>query len=182
MARVRDTDFAVTEKHFLHATEHLAGEGADAFDIIDRLQLDIVTEVFCGESTNSLTSDQQPFRNAMETLQKIASFRQLLGKVGVWLDDKWIAPAAVKFIDEYQDAFADKAYARALQGPPAGGEYCLIDDLVDKGKDRSSVKNAVTATLLAAKDPSVTTMAFAFYEIAKRPAVYAKMRGEVKQQ
>jgi hypothetical protein len=78
MSRVRDTDLEVTERHLKHAFKILA-EGADAFDVIDRHQLDVVTEVFCGESTNSLTSNQQPFRTAMNTLLKIASFRQLLG-------------------------------------------------------------------------------------------------------
>ena len=79
MARIRDTDWEVTERHTQNAFKLLEQDGSDGFDVIDRLQLDIVTEVFCGDSTNSLTSDQQPFRNAMETLQKIASFRQLLG-------------------------------------------------------------------------------------------------------
>ena len=79
MSRIRLADFDVTEKHLQHAFGLLSTNRVDGFDVIDRLQLDVVTEVFCGESTNSLTSDQQPFRNAMETLQKIASFRQLLG-------------------------------------------------------------------------------------------------------
>lgn len=78
MGRVRESDFEVTERHIQNAFELLAKEGRDGFDVIDRLQLDVVTEVFCGELTNSLTSNQQPFRDAMETLQKIASFRQLL--------------------------------------------------------------------------------------------------------
>lgn len=78
MNRVRQSDFEVTERHIQNAFK-LLEDGIDAFDVIDRLQLDVVTEVFCGESTNSLTSDQQPFRNAMDTLLKVASFRQLLG-------------------------------------------------------------------------------------------------------
>lgn len=78
MSRVRESDFEVTERHMKHAFDLLAN-GADEFDVLDRLQLDVVTEVFCGESTNPLTSNQQPFRNAMDTLLKIASFRQLLG-------------------------------------------------------------------------------------------------------
>jgi len=80
MSRVRDTDLEVTEQHLKHAFDILA-KGANAYDVIDRFQLDVVTEVFCGESTNSLTSNQQPFRTAMDTLLKIASFRQLLGRV-----------------------------------------------------------------------------------------------------
>lgn len=78
MNRVRQSDFEVTERHIKNAFK-LLEDGVDGFDVIDRLQLDVVTEVFCGESTNSLTSDQQPFRNAMDTLLKVASFRQLLG-------------------------------------------------------------------------------------------------------
>ena len=105
----------------------------------------------------------------------------LYSKVGVYLDDKWIAPQAVKFIDDYQDAFADKAFARASKNP-VPGSICLIDDLVQRGKSREDIKNAVTSTLLAGKDPSTTTMAFGFYEIARHPDVYAKMKAEVKEQ
>ena len=102
-------------------------------------------------------------------------------KVGVYLDDKWIAPEAVKFIDGYQDAFADKAFARASKNP-VSGPTCLIDDLAQKGKTRADIKNAVTSTLLAGKDPSTTTMAFGLYEIARHPDVYAKMKAEVEEQ
>ena len=105
----------------------------------------------------------------------------LYSKVGVYLDDKWIAPQAVKFIDDYQDAFADKAFARASKNA-VPGSICLIDDLVQKGKKREDIKNAVTSTLLAGKDPSTTTMAFGFYEIARHPDVYAKMKAEVEEQ
>ena len=87
----------------------------------------------------------------------------------------------MKFIDEYQDAFADKAYARTDRNP-ASGSVCLIDDLISKGKTRADIKNAVTSTLLAGKDPSTTTMAFGFYEIARHPNVYVKMKAEVEKQ
>ena len=97
------------------------------------------------------------------------------------LDDKWIAPRAVKFIDDYQDAFAGKAFARS-EKPQDARTMCLIDDLIAKGKGREDIKNAVTSTLLAGKDPSTTTMAFGFYEIAKTPHVYARMVAEVKEQ
>ncbi|RYP68707.1 hypothetical protein DL771_006508 [Monosporascus sp. 5C6A] len=41
--------------------------------------------------------------------------------------------------------------------------------------------NAVTSTLSAGKDPSATTLAFAVYEIAKRPHVFAKMKAELEE-
>jgi hypothetical protein len=63
----------------------------------------------------------------METLQKIACLRQLLGKVGVGLDDKYLVPQAVKFLQEYQDTMADKAFTRS--GDSTALSNCLIDDL-----------------------------------------------------
>ncbi|OXV12130.1 hypothetical protein Egran_00106 [Elaphomyces granulatus] len=180
MSRVRESDFEVTEQHLRHAFDYLA-KGADAFDVIDRLQLDVVTEVFCGESTNSLTSNQQPFRKAMDTLLKIASFRQLLGKVGVYIKDDWLAPKATKEIDTYLDNFADKAFARNVQEKLTQDPVTLVDDLIRKGRSRQDVKNAVTATLLAGKDPTTTAMAWAYYEIARHPEVFTKMKAEVKE-
>jgi hypothetical protein len=81
MSRVRDSDYEITEKHLKHVIDILATSGTDAFDAIDRWQLDVVTHVFCGKSTGSLTSNQQPFRDAMDILLRIASFRQLMGFV-----------------------------------------------------------------------------------------------------
>jgi hypothetical protein len=79
MSRVRESDFGITERHIQNAFDLFVKDGAEAYDVIDRYQLDVVTEVFCGESTNSLTSNQQPFRDAMDTLLKVASFRWSLG-------------------------------------------------------------------------------------------------------
>lgn len=81
MSRIRDTDFDITEKHLKHVIDLLATPGTDAFDAIDRWQLDVVTHVFCGQSTDSLTSNQQPFRDAMDILLGINSFRQIMGFV-----------------------------------------------------------------------------------------------------
>ncbi|RYP30872.1 hypothetical protein DL767_006004 [Monosporascus sp. MG133] len=179
LSHIRESNLSVTEKHIINSFALLDEEGNDAADIVDRLQLDVVTEVFLGESANSLTSNQQQFRTAMETLQKIACLRQLLGKVGVWLDDKYLAPRAVRFIQDYQNTMADRAFLRT--GDPAASSTCFIDDLIRQGKSRRDIRNAVTSTLSAGKDPSATTIAFAFYEIAKRPHVFAKMKAEVEE-
>ncbi|KAF2257924.1 cytochrome P450 [Lojkania enalia] len=179
LSHVRDSALTVTERHITNSFALLDREGNDAADIVDRLQLDVVTEVFLGESTNSLTSNQQQFRTAMETLQKIACLRQLLGRVGVWLDDKYLAPQAVRYLQNYQNTMADKAFLRT--GDSTASSTCLIDDLIRQGKSRKDIRNAVTSTLSAGKDPCATALAFAIYEIAKRPHVFTKMKAEVEE-
>lgn len=102
----------------------------------------------------------------------------LSSPVGVYLRDDWLAPRATREIDRYLDQFVDKASARKY----SGDQPCLIDDLIRKGKGRGNIKNAVISTLLAGKDPSTTTLAWAYYEIARHPHVFAKMKAEVKEQ
>lgn len=98
------------------------------------------------------------------------------------MKDEWIAPNAVAFINNYLENFATKAYARNVRGKTAKDSLTLVDDLIVKGKRRADIKNAVTATLLAGKDPTTTTVAWAFYEIARHPDVFEKIQEEVKEQ
>ncbi|KAF1992965.1 cytochrome P450 [Amniculicola lignicola CBS 123094] len=179
LSHVRDSVLTVTERYITTCFAFLDREGNDAADIIDRFQLDVVTEIFLGESANSLTSNQEHFRTALETLQKIACLRQLLGRVGVWLDDKFLAPQAVRYLQNYQNTMADNAFLRSGDG--TASSTCLIDGLIRQGKSRQDVRNAVTSILTAGKDPSVTVLAYAIYEIAKRPEVFTKMKAEVEE-
>lgn len=64
---------------------HNSYTGVDVYDIIDRFQLDLVSQVFLGESTNSLSATQQPFRRAMETLLTYNTNRLLFGYVSLIL-------------------------------------------------------------------------------------------------
>lgn len=82
-ARIRSDDLAVTEFHVQRLFRHLRDslDGLEVFDVIDRLQLDIVTEIFLGTSTDSLEHETSPFRDAMETLLKVNTRRIPLGCV-----------------------------------------------------------------------------------------------------
>lgn len=55
--------------------------GVDIYDVIDRFQLDLVSQVFLGESTDSLSAGEQPFRKAMEELLTYNTNRLLFGCV-----------------------------------------------------------------------------------------------------
>lgn len=55
----------------------------DVYDLIDRFQLDLVSQVFLGESTKSLSAAEQPFRKAMEELLTYNTNRLLFGYVKV---------------------------------------------------------------------------------------------------
>jgi hypothetical protein len=72
----------ITEKHTQRLFDHFRRERPlDVYDVIDRHQLDIATDIFYGESTNSLVEKEQPFRDAMVTMLRLASLKTLLGYV-----------------------------------------------------------------------------------------------------
>jgi hypothetical protein len=80
LAQSRSDDLSITEYHIQRLFHHLRGAvEIEVYDVIDRLQLDIVTHVFFGESTDSLDSEKQPFRDAMDTLLRVNSVRVALG-------------------------------------------------------------------------------------------------------
>jgi cytochrome P450 len=92
-----------------------------------------------------------------------------------------LAPKATKEIQNYLNSFADRAFAKNFGEKSSQETLTLIGDLIQKGKSRKDVKNAVTATLLAGKDPTTTTMAWGYYEIARHPEVFTKMKAEVEE-
>lgn len=81
LAQSRPNDLTISEYHIQRLFRHLHGasKGIEVYDVIDRLQLDIVTHVFFGESTGSLDSNKQPFRDAMDTLLRVNTNRVALG-------------------------------------------------------------------------------------------------------
>ncbi len=81
LAQNRPNDLSISEYHIQRLFHHLRGatDGIEVYDVIDRLQLDIVTHVFFGESTDSLDSNKQPFRDAMDTLLRVNTLRIALG-------------------------------------------------------------------------------------------------------
>lgn len=80
-AKARIDDLEITESHFAHVLRELGTErkAIHVWDLVDRYQLDVATHVFFGTSTDSLITNKQPFRQAMETLLQIASYKMSFG-------------------------------------------------------------------------------------------------------
>jgi hypothetical protein len=83
LAKSRPTDFALTEEHIGQLLLLLSNneKPIEVYDVIDRLQLDVVTHIFFGESANSLEYNRQPFRDAMDALLTLNTTRVLFGSV-----------------------------------------------------------------------------------------------------
>ena len=56
-------------------------DGINVYEAMDRLQLDIVTDVFLGESINSLTMKRSPIQDAIDRLVEMSMLRIRVGYV-----------------------------------------------------------------------------------------------------
>ena len=87
MGKLRPDDLEVTERHVQNFFEQLdVSKPVEIFNLIDRFQLDVTTEVYFGESANSLKTEHSPFREAMEKLFAVNTTRTLAGFVKAGFD------------------------------------------------------------------------------------------------
>ncbi|KAK2027483.1 cytochrome P450 [Colletotrichum zoysiae] len=184
-ARIRSDDLAVTEFHVQRLFRHLRGspDGLEVFDVIDRLQLDIVTEIFLGTSTDSLEHETSPFRDAMETLLKVNTRRIPLGHLAPLLPDWLLAPASSRKVERYIGGLIDKTLAMGneelkLKDPAT---RTLMEELAVEQPDRKFVKDQLVSVLLASKDPVTILTVWTIYELSRRPELVQKMQDEIEE-
>lgn len=130
---MRPTDLPITEKHVQKLFHHLNdSRTVEICDLLDRYQLDIASEVFFGESANSLTKDH-PVKDAMATLNPINTARTLFGKNAYYIKDTFLAPKAMKDLDAYTTSVVDKGFARDLS-KKSPDDFTMLDDLCAQGQ------------------------------------------------
>lgn len=81
---MRPDDLELTEIDFQELKKHLVKkEPQNVYDLMDRYQLDVVTRIFFGYSSDSLPATTQTFREAMEVVFNLNTKRIFLGYVSV---------------------------------------------------------------------------------------------------
>ncbi|KAF2195933.1 cytochrome P450 [Zopfia rhizophila CBS 207.26] len=184
LAKIRSTDVPKTEVHIQRLFRHFRtpGEPVEVYDLIDRCQLDVVTDVFFGESVASLQQEEQPFREAMDTLLRINSQRVPFGRLALLFPDWLIAPHATKELARYMDSRVDKTLSlpRAKLLQKAENEITLMEALALLQPNKKYIKDQLISVLLAGKDPVAITITWAIYELSRHPEVFTRLQDEVR--
>ncbi|KAG5929809.1 hypothetical protein E4U42_004436 [Claviceps africana] len=176
----RPDDLIRTERHVEQLFKRLSGsEAVEVYDLIDRFQLDVTTDIFFGESANSLSSTP-PFRSAMDKLLPINTARMIFGEKAFYLPDTLLAPAALRALKDYTDSITDRAYARDLS-KKRPEDYTLLDDLVSQKKSYEEIKEALMSVMLGGKDPSSILITWVILMMGTHPHVMMKMQAEVNE-
>lgn len=79
-AKIRPTDYAISERHMRLLIRNLSdGQAHDCLDQIHRYSLDAISDIFFGESADTLSAEHQPLRDAIEKISHWNTIRTLMG-------------------------------------------------------------------------------------------------------
>lgn len=185
---------AMMERHFQMLLKVVPRDGKvfDLQEIFFRFTMDTATEFLMGGSTHTLDEERESeaerkfvesyMTSCYEAVRQIAFGKlQFLSRTPKGLDE------AKRQAKEYVDRFVDEALARREKRKTRkeeeveedGVEYNFLEELAGQTENRVLLRDQVLNVLLASRDTTAALLSNMFYQLARKPEIYAKLRREV---
>lgn len=182
------------EPHVQALAKIIRSTGGQKFNIqplFFKLTIDSGTEFLFGESCESLSEDEpgvaesgpavkRQFAKAFNISQSYLFMRAGFQKL-YWIVNNPRFWRNNKIVHEFADYYVDKA----LNSTPeevekfSGSGYVFLYELAKQTRDPKVLRDQCLNILLAARDTTAGLMSFMFFELARNPDVFAKLRAEV---
>ncbi|MCJ1398937.1 hypothetical protein MMC11_002138 [Xylographa trunciseda] len=180
-------DLAMFETHVNHLISAIPRDGSiiDLQELFFRLTMDSATEFLFGESTNCL----KPGTSTVSARQFAESFMR--GQVSIGQKARWGSIANLfvdsrfkqdcNFVHDFVDSFVEKGLAyRASDAPEkADDRYVFCYELMKQTQDKVQIRSELLNILLAGRDTTASLLSDLWFELARRPDIWAKLRVEV---
>lgn len=147
--------------------------------------MDVATEFLMGHSTNMLgrknIEREQQFVDDYMLCSEEATMKMRLGPLS-WLRHNRQAESAKMRVFEYVDKYIDASLHLQSSSPLEthnSDEKNFMHELATAIGDRKTLRDQVLHILLASRDTTASLLSNLFFVLAKHPAVYAKLRGEI---
>ncbi|OCL02187.1 cytochrome P450 [Glonium stellatum] len=191
-ARDQVADIQAFERHIKWLFKAIPRDGStvDLQELFFRFTIDSATEFLFGHSTNSLrlvnsgdtNSEDVSFATAFSLAQYDAIIRTRLGPLAVFRHDRK-SNEAIRLCHEYVDKFVDDAVryreSHDLEKDAPAEKYVFLHELAKATKDKRRIRDESLNVLLAGRDTTASLLSNMFFEIAKRPEVWAKLKAEI---
>ncbi|KAL5115066.1 hypothetical protein ACEQ8H_007041 [Pleosporales sp. CAS-2024a] len=194
-AREQVADIEAFERHFKIMMMHLPRDGTpvDLQELFFCFTIDTVTEFLFNHSTNSLRMvGQADEENEDLIFSKAFNFAQadVITRLRLGIFDRFRkneqGEEAIRICHRYIERFVDDAleFRKHLdEAKPTGnkkdGKYYFIQEVAKQTTDRQRIRDELINILLAGRDTTASLLSNMFFQLAKRPEIYAKLREEV---
>jgi cytochrome P450 len=194
-AREQVADIEAFERHFKLMLKHIPRDGktVDLQELFFRLTIDTATEFLFNHSTNSLRMVGQEDENNEDVIfSKAFNYAQadIITRLRLGIFDRFRnndkGEEAIQICHRYVERFVDKALAfreeldeEKKSGDQKDEKYYFIQEVVKQTKDKKRIRDELINILLAGRDTTASLLSNMFFQIAKKPEIYAKLREEV---
>ena len=190
---LHQSDLMTMEKHILNLLDAIPRDRSmvDLQQLFFHLTIDIVSEFFCGQSTQCLSPEQRnsssvKFADAFGQFQCAIRDRMCLGRLAT-LAPAWTASKDRDCVYKYVDDFIQKVLA--VQTSCHSGHTALdrtmgtLNVLSRKSRRPSDhavgLREDVLHMFLGARDTTGSLLSNLWFVLARRPDVWAKLRDEI---
>ena len=187
-AQIADLHLTAYAAHVNKLIDLLPKDGStvDLQPLFSRLALDSSTEFLFGESVGSLSphsisTDARSFLEAYDYGQMVVGKRLHLPKWNFLTRDKkfWDScNIAHEFVDEYI-AQGRRICRQSENGKVAPERYILAHEMIKATRDHSDIRYQLLNVFLPAHEATGVALTNVFFNLARNPSCYAKLRQEI---
>lgn len=193
-ARDQVADLEAFERHMKLMLKHIPRDGQtiDLQDLFFKLTIDTATEFLFNHSTNTLrmigqddeSNEDFIFSKAFNFAQNDATVRIRYGIFDRFRKHEK-GDEAIRICHTYVDKFVDSAlqFRTQMDEEKHTGskdeKYYFIQEVVKQTTDKKRIRDELINILLAGRDTTASLLSNMFFQFAKRPEIYAKLRDEV---
>ena len=193
-ARDQVADIDAFERHFKLMLKHIPRDGStvDLQELFFRLTIDSATEFLFNHSTNSLrmvgqedeNNEDVIFGKAFNFAQSDITTRFRFGPFDRFRKNEE-GEKAIQICHAYIEKFVDDAlrFRQEMDAKKSAGtkdeKYYFIQEVAKQTTDKKRIREELINILLAGRDTTASLLSNMFFQIAKRPDIYAKLRDEV---
>ncbi len=158
------------------------GSNVDLQPLFARLALDSCTEFLFGQSTASLASttvaDASAFLEAYNYGQAGVGKRMQLPQWNFLTRDRrfWRSCAIAR---EFVENYVEKALSSQESADNKSDRLILAHEFAKRTKDRDDIRNQLLNVFLPAHDATSVALTNIFFNLARNPEIYAKLREEI---
>ncbi|CAN8099497.1 unnamed protein product [Discula destructiva] len=159
------------------------GRVMDISDLFFRYTLDVATDFLLGKDVKSLSNPEQEFAYAFNEVQRIQNILTRAGPIfGSFMPRSHFRSCLAtmnEFIYQYvRQALALSPAELASKAKSSAG-YTFLHELASYTRDPKVLRDQLVAVLLAGRDTTASSLSWAIYELARHPAVVARLRAEI---
>ncbi|KAB8303191.1 hypothetical protein EYC80_004638 [Monilinia laxa] len=157
------------------------GQEIDVSDLFFRYTLDAATDFLLGRSVESLEEPGE-FANAFGEVQRVQSIIARAGPLNGLVPRKSFYKG-LKIINEFVTPFIEDTLRLSPEELATKTKteegYTFLHALASYTRDRNVLRDQLVAVLLAGRDTTASTLSWTFYELARHPEVFKKLREEI---